>query len=265
MHWIFRRQGQDWDRHEAWGDFERLAKKAGDVLKRPASGLPSQMRNRVISVPNRVERWLLTVACLENPGRRHPQEEVEALFTGKKPLSRIIEVEDIWQSSALACAELMERSASGADTGPGVRPGAGDEVKAKEQKGPPEARDAASNADSGEVEGVPSPDDFTFDGTALARCQGIDLHLPTGACIEVLMVLVDRLGHPVAYAKLNETAGSPDTPESEASDALRGHIRAIRNSLKANRLPYYVENYRRHGYAVLPLTEPPQTPHIQSR
>ena len=264
-HWIFRRQGQDWDRHEAWGDFERLAKKAGDVLRRPGSGLTPEVNKRVISMPNRVQRWLLTVACLEHPDWKHPPEEVEGIFTGKQPQSRIIEVEDIWQSSALACAELIEHSTPVADAGLGVGPGAGDEVKAKKQKDQPEARDAASNAASGKVEGVPSPDDFTFESTALARCQGIDLHLPTGVCVQVLMVLVDRFGRPVAYAELNETAGSLDTPESEASDVLRGHIRAIRNSLKANSLPYCVENYRRHGYAVLPLTEPPQTPHIQSR
>jgi hypothetical protein len=82
-------------------------------LSRPGSGLAPEVRKRVISIPNRVHRWLITVACLENPDCKHGPEEVEAVFSGMEPLSQIIEVEDIWQSSALACAELIDHIVNG--------------------------------------------------------------------------------------------------------------------------------------------------------
>jgi len=133
-------------------------------------------------------------------------------------------------------------------------PQSGQSEEITNEDGASETQDDSATARRDEPQGILGPSGFIFEASALARYQGVDLELPAGACVEVLNALVDKLGGHVGYANLNEIAGNPDTPPTEASDALRGHIRAIRRALENHRIPCQVNNYRSHGYGLVSTT-----------
>jgi hypothetical protein len=85
---------------------------------------------------------------------------------------------------------------------------------------------------------------FTF-ATGQAFYEGRDLGLPAGRPVDVLKKLVGSWGRTVAHRNLHDTSG-----EGEASDELRGAIRAIREALRRGKVSYKVDNKRGAGYLI---------------
>ena len=75
--------------------------------------------------------------------------------------------------------------------------------------------------------------------------RGRDLALPAGVAVEVLGKLWGQQGQTVPHRELHG-----ESRESEASDALRRAIKAIRAALRTCDAPWEVESVRGFGYAL---------------
>lgn len=96
--------------------------------------------------------------------------------------------------------------------------------------------------DKKKLKSLPKP--FSF-GEGQAFFSGKDLKLSTGETVDILKKLAGSLGNTVKHTELDS-----QSTNSNASDFLRGRIKAIKAALIKNKVPYKIRSMRGIGYVL---------------